>query len=91
MAKRVFVTRTKRRFKKGQSRMVFTGGFSRAKRPVSKVRIIDKKPVKLFPVRDEFGRIQGFKPRRRKKRGLAGASAATRQRVASIGGRSRRI
>ena len=35
-------------------------GFKREPRPKGKKKIISKKPIKLFPVKDEFGRFLGF-------------------------------
>jgi len=39
----------------------YVTGYSRKKRPKSKKRILAKKPVKLIPVRDAYGRVMGFR------------------------------
>jgi len=37
-------------------------GYWRRDRPVSKIRKVDKKPVRLYPIRDANGMILGYKP-----------------------------
>lgn len=39
----------------------YVSSYERNKRPKSKKRIVSKKAVKLFPIRDEYGRVMGFK------------------------------
>jgi len=35
-------------------------GYLRNKRPKGKRKMISRKPVKLYPIRDEYGRVLGF-------------------------------
>jgi hypothetical protein len=39
-------------------------GYSRPDRGIGKRRIIAKKPVSLYPVRDEYGQLKGFARKR---------------------------
>lgn len=52
------------RWKRGKNKR--HPGYYRKKRPKGKKKIISKKPVKLYPIRDEYGRILGYsnKPKR---------------------------
>lgn len=42
--------------------------YKRAKRPEGKRKIISKKPVKLYQIRDEFGQVKGFSSKPPKKK-----------------------
>jgi len=43
----------------------YVSGYERKKRPKSKKRIPAKKPIKLIPLRDEYGRVMGFRRKRK--------------------------
>lgn len=59
---RVRVSRYRR---KVGSKTVTVDSHMRKSNPVGKKRIVDKKPVKLYPVRDQYGHILGTKPTRK--------------------------
>jgi len=50
--------------KKGYGRRIKVRQYHRRNRPKGKRRIISKKPVRLYPIRDEYGMIHGYSTKR---------------------------
>lgn len=62
MTKQIRIPKHQQRYKKGKRRVWKTKrAHRRKKRGKGKKRIVGKKPVKLYPIRDEFGQLMGFK------------------------------
>lgn len=51
--------------RRDRGKVLRVSGYTRKKRPKSKKRIVSKTPARgLFPIRDEFGQLHGFKSKR---------------------------
>jgi len=64
---KVFIKSHGRKTKPGKASKKKVDGYYRKKRPKGKKRIIDKKPMTSYAVRDEYGRIIDYvrKPKKR--------------------------